>query len=422
MQPPKSPLKILIVGEDEPVRDWLRAALKAAGIPCRVRTSCGLRVCAPENQLAEQDLIVLCWQRTNPVALPDVLARQAITERSMESVVCDIETHAGESKLRRIAVVGRDIRREDTVFLAEYDCRLVFPLPEKQAQWAAEGAVFVKRLMRLHETETETAAHPEELAIQRYKQLLAVWDRVGDERRMESTESLLRALGDSARYAELIAQKCLKEKDPVGAEKWLRRAVAKNPNYLKALQALADLHMHQGAHAEALPLLERLKANNPRNFRRLSKIGKCHFAMGEYAKAEKAFSDALAIDEFQPEAREELGKIKCVQGDYEAAKVLLARSNNGRKLATFLNAIGIKLVEQKRYAESIEHYKNAQFVLPGNEASHLLFFNIGLAYAKWGRLAEAQKYIRLALVKEPCYERAAALLKSLQDRSPAAAA
>jgi tetratricopeptide (TPR) repeat protein len=414
------PLRVLVVGEDESIREWVRAAFKKAGVPARLRLCCPLRVCAPENNLAEQDVIVVLWEHSSPVTMDEILARTSITERSSESVLCDIETNVGESKLRRTVAVGRHITREDAVFLAEYHCKLVFPLPEKASQWEAEGIEFVKRLLKVHDSESDRARTPEELAIQRFRQLLSCWERISDEAKMEATEGLLRALGDSSRYAELVAQKCLKEHDTLGAEQWLRRSISKNPNYLHALQMLADLHMQTGHHADALPLLEKLKANNQRNFHRLTKIGKCHFALGEYAKAEKAFSDALAIDEFYPEAREELGKVKCVLGDYTSAKTLLSRSNNGRKLATFLNAVGIRLVEQRRFPESIEHYKKAQYVLPGNDSSHLLFFNIGLAYAKWGKITEAVKYIRLALIREPCYDRAATLLKSLQERGQAA--
>jgi|GEM_PF-609032 len=421
MQGLKVPLKILVVGEEEQTLGWLRGALKDAGVVCRLRTCHPLRVSAPESQLGEQDLVILLWEHTPPISMEEILGREAISTRSMESVVCDIETHAGEARLRRTVAIGRDIKREDAVFLAEYHSRLVFPLPEKFSQWPAEGPEFVKRLLRVHESESETSRNPEELAVHRFRQMLTCWERISDETRMEATESLLRALGDSSRYAELIAQKCVKEKDNVGAEQWLRRAIAKNPNYLQAMQALADLHMSLGNHAEALPLLERLKANNPRNFRRLARIGKCHFAAGDFAKAEKVFSDALAIDEFYPEAREELGMTKVVMGDYDSAQRLLARSPNGRRIATFLNAMGIRMVEQKRYAESIEHYKKAQAVLPGNDASHLLFFNIGLAYARWGKPTDALKYIRLALIREPCYERAAALLKTLTERGAAAA-
>lgn len=414
------PLKVLVVGEDETIRDWIRTAFKNSGVATRLRFTCPLRVCAPENRLAEQDLIVVLWEHSRPISMEEILERKAITERSSESVVCDIEAHAGEGKLRRTIALGRHITREDTIFLAEYQCKLVFPLPEKLSQWEAEGTEFVTRLLKVHKSESERAKAPEELAIERFRQLLSCWGRISDEAKMEATEGLLRALGDSSRYAELVAQKCLKEHDTLGAEQWLRRAISKNPNYLRALQMLAELHMQTGHHAEALPLLEKLKSNNPRNFKRLTTIGRCYFAMGEHSKAEKAFSDALSIDEFYSEAREELGKVKCILGDYPAAKVLLSRSKNGKKLATFLNAMGIRLVEQRRFPESIDHYKKAQYVLPGNDSSHLLFFNIGLAYAKWGKLTEAVKYIRLALIREPCYERAATLLKSLQEREQAA--
>ena len=77
--------------------------------------------------------------------------------------------------------------------------------------------------------------------------------------------------------------------------------------------------------------------------------------------------------------------------------------------------MGVKLVENKKFKEAISHYTNAQYVLPGNEQSHFLLFNIALAFAKWGHLAAARHFARLALVKEPDYQKAQLLLGKVGD-------
>jgi tetratricopeptide (TPR) repeat protein len=139
-------------------------------------------------------------------------------------------------------------------------------------------------------------------------------------------------------------------------------------------------------------------------------------AKGEYQKAEQIFTNALQIDEHYSPVREALGKVKCVLGDYDAAKRLLANTRNQRDLAVFLNLLGVQYVDSQQFAKAIHHYKRAQFVLPGNEQSHLVFFNIALAYLKWGRLGEALSYARLAVTREPFYEKATKLLDLIEKR------
>ena len=412
-------LNVMIVGsdEDEKVALWIKETFRNAKIPCRIRTTCTLRLCSPEIAIHQQDVIILIWQNTQLVSLEEVVNRKTISSRSCEGALCDLELRAGKEKLRRVMVVGSNLRREDAVFLAEYSCRTIVSLPDKPTNWGMESKSLIQKALKLHEVELAYEANPVNSSVKTFETLLKSWDRVSDMKKMQASEGLLHALGDSARYCELIAEKCQRENDVRGAEKWLISAVNKNPSYLSAQQRLADLYLRQSRPKEALALLEKLKANNPRNFHRLTKMGKCYMQMGEMLKAERALADALAIDEFYPEAREELGKIKMLMGEFDAARNLLSLSKNGKNLASFLNALGIKLVEQRRYQESIEHYKRAQFVLPGNDASHLLFFNIGLAYAKWGKVPSALKYIRLALIREPCYERARTLLQSLQGKA-----
>ena len=74
------------------------------------------------------------------------------------------------------------------------------------------------------------------------------------------------------------------------------------------------------------------------------------------------------------------------------------------------------MVAQAKFRQSIDHYKKAQLVLPGNEQSHLLFFNIGLAYAKWGKYKEARQYVNLALIRQPDYLKASQLLQKIDER------
>ncbi len=419
---PRLPLRILLVGADEEVQVWFQKGVKSLKLPCRLRMTNPLRICAPENQLEENDLIILVWEQTEPSqgSILDVMKKaNPPRTRSMEGALHDLERSGGEMILRRTVALGRFITREDTVMLAESGIRHVFPLPQKRSHWDIELPEILEKMERHVRDERETRQSAEETAVRHFLGLLHGWDKVSDEMKMTASENILKALGDSSRYAELVARKCLAEKNFKGAERWLQRAISKNPNYLKALQLLSDVYMYTGRFDDALAVMERLRANNPKNIARFVKIGRCYLLKGEFEKADKAFEDALKIDCYSQDAREELGKVRCLLGDFESAKLLFIDSRNERQLAIFLNRLGIKMVEDGKFEESINHYTRAQYVLPGNTESHCLFLNIGLAYAKWGRFREALRYARLALAREPGYDKAVQLVSWIEQRKSA---
>lgn len=421
MLPGQKVLKVLVVGDSEELGTWLSQLVKQGQLMWRLRFSCNLRITAPETQASQQDVIIVLWDRQPRVTFHEVLNRKSIEYRSVEGVIRELAgegagSQGSASLLRRTVVVGRGLTREDTIFLAEHQMGALFSLPDAKVAWARHGTHIVRRVEAQHLMEVARKHSAEERIVGRFLEMLGVWDRVSDELQMKATDQLLRVLGDSSRYAELLARKCIAERNFKGAEQWLRKAIGKNPNYLSAMQLLADVYFELGKLEKCLELLEKLRDNNPRNVQRLVKMARCYVRMGEYDKADKVLSDALCIDEFYEEARDELGRVKVVLGDYEAARVLLRLTRSNSDLAHFLNKMGIDLVAKARFSESIAHYKKAQFVLPGNEQSHLLFFNLGLAYAKWGRFAEAKRYVDLALIRQPGYAKAIDLLAKIDER------
>lgn len=415
----QSLMRVLIIGENDDLKTWLRQLVTKHQLPWRLRFSCNLRVVSPENQLGSQELIIVLWRPSSLVTIDDVVHRESIESRGSEGVMRDLSDFGTGDLMRRVVILGRGMTREDAIYLADYNVGGVFSLSDRRLVWDRQAPNILRRIDGLRVSELARRNSAEERLVNRFQQMLSAWDRISDQMKMRATDQLLRVLGDSSRYAELLAQKCLVERNFKGAEQWLTKAITKNPNYFSAMQSLAEVYFELGKVDKSLELLEKMKSSNPRNVRRLVKMGRCYVAKGEYQKAEKVLSDALCIDEFYENAREELGRVKVVQGDYEAARAILKHSKRSKELANFLNKLGIELVSRARFVESIEHYKKAQMVIPGNEQSHLLFFNIGLAYARWGRFAEARKYANLALVRQPHYEKAAQLLRRIDDRASA---
>lgn len=417
MDTKKRLLRVLFTGHDGDVLEWFRDFVKEKQLPWRVRTSEPLRAIAPDNQLTSQDVIVIGWDRVVGADLG--VAGAAPTKRSLEGMLHEFEKIGGELLCSKVIVVGKLLTREDTIFLAEYGVKHVVPLAQKRSKWNESVDELVRRAEKIYEDFHNAAMSPEEAMSARFLGMLPYWQKLNDETKMENTEQLLRTLGDSPRYSELMARKCLAEQDTRGSEKWLQRALSKSPNYIRALHLLTDVYMQEQRIDDALHVLEKLKANNPRSLRTLTKMGQCYALRNEPLRAEKYLTDALSIDEYCKEAREELGKIKFVLREYEEARKLFSHTSSPRPLAAYFNKVGIELVQQGKFSASIDHYRWAQYVLPGNDQSHLLFFNIALAYAKWGKIREALGYARLAKVRSPDYDKAQTLLKKLEERRSA---
>ena len=169
-------LKVLVVGENEEVREWLREMVFKSKLPWRLRFTCPLRVSSPENQMSEQDIIVLIWEKTQPTPLDEVIKRKNISSRSSESVVCEIESVGGEHKLRRTVILAPSINRDDAVFLSEYEIKMIHALPEKQNAWDTDGPKFVQKVNKLHFDESNNIKTPEETAVRKFSEYLSVWE------------------------------------------------------------------------------------------------------------------------------------------------------------------------------------------------------------------------------------------------------
>lgn len=418
MKPSKSHSNLLLVGDDSERVQLMAEALARVFPEATLRRCSTLRVNSPEASLRGLSALILIWENNPLQDWKTLLKQSSPTHRSCEGIICDVATQFGDPLLRRTAIVAKGLSREEVTFLGEFNVSCVQPLMGQKSEWAQQCQKFASRIERLISTEDDDGGNPAERSVRRFERALSSWQLCTDQEKMLVSDELLRNLGDTARYCELMARRSQLENDLQAAEQWLRRAIDKNPNYLRALQTLGDLHVERGQLREALALYEKLRLNNPRHPIRLAKIAECHLALGELERADRAFSRALSIDEHSMQAREDLARVKLAMGDYEAAKLLLEHCGDVSRVASYLNAYGIQLVKAGRYEESIEHYKKAQMVLPTNTNRHQILFNIGLAYAKWGKYSEARQYAQLALARDPNYTKAAQLLRTVEDRLP----
>ena len=86
----QSLLRVLVVGESDDTKTWLKQVVARENLSWRMRFTCNLRLTSPESQLDNQDLIIVLWERQPQVMFSDVLAREAIEHRSVEGLIREL--------------------------------------------------------------------------------------------------------------------------------------------------------------------------------------------------------------------------------------------------------------------------------------------------------------------------------------------
>ncbi len=221
----------------------------------------------------------------------------------------------------------------------------------------------------------------------------------------------------SARDLDAMACVCLKRKQYPTAIKLLNDAIQANPNYFRAWNTLIDVKRQMGEHREAYALLQKMQMHNRGSVRRLVAMGEEQIALNDLLKAEHCFKSALDKDAWCAKALNGLAEVKFEQDELDEARSLLAKSSIAYKVAAKLNLKGVGLVRKAEYAQALEHYSKAQYVLPQQEKGPQLLYNIALCYAKWGRMPMADEFLKLALIKEPNYKKAIRLLELVRAKS-----
>ncbi len=217
----------------------------------------------------------------------------------------------------------------------------------------------------------------------------------------------------SASYYDSSARLAYHRRQIKRAKQLWYQALDINPNHFRSYQNLVNFYEKEGQYDQALALMHQLNKLNKHSISRTVRMGEIHQKLLQTNKAEHYFNLALEKDEFCSRALNGLAEIRFDQGSYEEARSLLEKSTYTKKTASYLNQKGIELVHKRRFEQALEVYKKAQYVLPNQEKGPLLFFNIGLCYSRWGKINLAREYLKLALIKEPTYEKASRLLNRL---------
>lgn len=190
------------------------------------------------------------------------------------------------------------------------------------------------------------------------------------------------------------------------AEKSFEKALQYDPEYARAISSLGKLFMKIKKPEKAIECFQKLHAKAPKNMERLVNLGTAYLDNGDDKKAEELFKQVKGLDQDSKDADAGLGKVEFGRGNFELAAQFFRESGKGAELATHFNNLGIALVNQNKFNDAIQLYKNAIGVLPDPSKTHLLEFNIGLAFKKCDLFNEAASAFARALIANPSYEKA----------------
>ena len=353
------------------------------------------------DRFKESDRIIIYWENTH---------------RSGGAVVEEIVRVAPLFDIsENVIILTSDPAHEDVVYFAELGISRVVRLKNTPKELDA-----ARREITAHLAGLQKRPGSEKFWLKLYRSLGFV-PKMGREQYLMRIEGqladLLKADGkETARYFDVKALILHAKAEHEQAHATWLKAIELNPNYYRAYHHMIDFYHSQARYDEALSLMKRLQQLNKNNITRLVKIGEVHMAQGDTVKAEHYFQSALERDKTCSLALNGLAEIRFRQGDLEASRNLLSQSDLAYRMAVFLNKEGIALVKKGQFETALNHYTKAQYVLPQQEKGPMLFYNIGLCYARWGKPKMAEEFLKLALIKDPSYEKAQRLIEQVRSQ------
>lgn len=390
---------LLIVDDDSWVLSVCKNALQ--GNPQRIlKISSDINIRENWHRFREAPFVIIHWEnhrRSSGALLEEILEKDDTLDPT-----------------NRLVVVTTNPLHEDVVYFGELGIWRLVRARNRQEDLKNAAAEIKQHIASIAK---QTKDHESN-----WRQLQRRLDRLSQPVSTETEEFIRGRIEDlsnknpsnAARQFEAMASLAFKSGRLEYASQLAIKALDANPNFFRAWNILVQAKSSAGKHDEAYAILQKMQLRNRNSVSRLCAIGHTLIALKDFQRAEKFFTSAIDRDKTHPSALNGLAEIRFFESDIESAKTLLAKSRNPHDLAINLNETGVRLVRDGKYKEALEHYTKAQYVLPEKSHGHQIYYNIALAYAKWGQIGTAQKFLKLSLVKKPDYKKAANLLARLQ--------
>ncbi len=197
------------------------------------------------------------------------------------------------------------------------------------------------------------------------------------------------------------------------AEDLLSEFLMKFPDSFLAFNELGKILLRQGRFPEAETLLQQAQKFSPKNLERICLLGEVNLNLCKFEEAQAHFKKALHIDQESEAAQEGVAVAK------SAADMIRQQGTQviAKSFLSFLNSSGIYLVRTGKFEEGLEQYKAAFRYAYNPVFQAKLAFNIGLGNLRSKRLAEAIKWLEIAVSNSKgTYQKASDLLTSIKNR------
>jgi tetratricopeptide (TPR) repeat protein len=218
------------------------------------------------------------------------------------------------------------------------------------------------------------------------------------------------------RYKTAVAETFLQIGNIEKAQKSIAEALEIDPVFLPALYLKARIYTITGKHDEAIDVLKTVSEKSPKNIQSLLNLGSAYISGDKIEEAQKTVDAISLLDPDNKDVNDNKGKIALKKGDLSLAAQLLSETQNGDEIARFYNSLGISMVAKGDFDKGIETYQSAIKILSNKAKTHLLFFNLALAYRKKGDTSNELGYFCESYVAEPSFEKAyASIARALQE-------
>jgi tetratricopeptide (TPR) repeat protein len=183
------------------------------------------------------------------------------------------------------------------------------------------------------------------------------------------------------------------------AKKYALDSVRESGEPREALEILSKSLMKLREFDAALRCLENVNIISPYNVNYLCEIAECHLENGDDTKYESYLGQAKDLDPDAQVVVETEAKGAMKRGHTDTAKKLLQGLKSFKDVLAFMNNRAVALIQVGKMEEGLDLYRKALNALPDgqSEAHALLCYNLGLGFARTGRLKEASASLDAAL-------------------------
>lgn len=231
-------------------------------------------------------------------------------------------------------------------------------------------------------------------------------DKDYDEAR-DFLESKLADNSEDINYRINLAEVNIQMRDFKSARLILKHLVDANKKSARIFQMLGRCEFALGNKEDAKESMQACHFLSYDNLVRLVDIGNIYLKTGCNPEAKVVFAEALEIKGDLEEAVIGMGTCKIIDGDFRAAVSFIGNTINQREQSGIFNMAGILLVSNKEYKKAVTLYVNAIKYLNADKEPEVvarLFYNMGLAFLKWGKIAKSVRCFEKAYKYDQDFE------------------